>query len=165
MSDAVRQITPEPLVAEAWSPFGWLPVADTDPRDGAELLDYAWHDAHVNLIGHRRDEVPEAPGGLRCQELFRHVTHTQVVMPLDVTAVVVVAPAALDSITPADIDQVRAFLDTPALLGRAAPGDVALGPVSGRSGLGAALQRAGVALPRGQRPRSTSRPWGHRSTS
>jgi ureidoglycolate hydrolase len=113
MSDAVRQITPEPLDAEAWSPFGWLPVADTDPRDGDHLLDYVWHDAHVNLIGHRRDEVPEAPGGLRCQELFRHVTHTQVVMPLDVTSVVVVAPAVLDPITAADIDQVRAFLIPP----------------------------------------------------
>jgi len=105
----IRQLTPEPLTREAWAPFGWLPVADTDPRDGAEGLEFAWHDAHVNLIGHRRDEVPEVPGGLRCQVLFRHATHTQVLMPLDVTAVVVVAPPGLDMSSPADADRIRAF--------------------------------------------------------
>ena len=113
MSDAVRRITPEPLRAESWSPFGWLPVEDTDPRDGVQVLDFAWHDAHVNLIGHRREEVPRVPGGLRCEELFRHVTHTQVVMPLDVMAVVVVAPRSLDPFTPADVDQVQAFVIPP----------------------------------------------------
>ena len=91
-------MTPEPLTREAWAPFGWLPVADTDPRDGADGLDFAWQDVHVNLIGHRRDEVPAVPGGLRCQVLFRHATHTQVVMPLDVAAVVVVAPPELDMV-------------------------------------------------------------------
>ena len=75
-------------------------MADTDPRDGAEVLEFAWHDVHVNLIGHRRDEVPEVPGGLRCQVLFRHATHTQVVMPLDVTAVVVVAPPGSGHVDP-----------------------------------------------------------------
>jgi ureidoglycolate hydrolase len=64
----------------------------------------------VNLIGHRRDEVPEVPGGLRCQVLFRHVTHTQVVMPLDVDAAVVVAPPGLDMVHVADVDQVQAFV-------------------------------------------------------
>jgi len=105
----VRQLAPEPLTVDAWSPFGWLPVADTDPRDGAEVLDFAWHDVHVNLIGHRRDEVPEVPGGLRCRVLFRHATHTQVLMPLDVTAVVVVAPPELDMTSRADTDRMRAF--------------------------------------------------------
>ena len=61
-------------------------------------------------IGHRRDEVPEVPDGLRCQVLFRHVTHTQVVMPLDVDAVVVVAPPGLDMVDAADVDQVQAFV-------------------------------------------------------
>jgi ureidoglycolate hydrolase len=42
--------------------------------------------------------------------LFRHVTHTQVVMPMDVPAVVVVAPPGLEMATRADVDQVRAFL-------------------------------------------------------
>lgn len=113
MGEALHRIKPVPVTREGWSPFGWLPVADTDPRDGDEVLDYDWHDVHVNRIGHRRDEVPEVPGGYRCQVLFRHVTHTQVVMPLDVTAVVVVAPPALDMEVPADVDQVRAFVIEP----------------------------------------------------
>ena len=110
MADTIRRITPEPLTRDAWSRFGWLPVADTDPSDGAEVLDYEWHDVHVNLIGHRRDEVPVVPGGLRCQVLFRHATHTQVVMPLDVPAVVVVAPPDLEMDSPADAEQARAFV-------------------------------------------------------
>jgi len=111
--EVVHRVSPQPLTPEAWAPFGWLPVADTDPSDGAHRLAFAWDDAHVNVIGHRRDEVPSIPGGLRCEVLFRHATHTQVVMPLDVTAVVVVAPAALSMVTSADVDEVRAFvLDT-----------------------------------------------------
>jgi ureidoglycolate hydrolase len=113
MGEAVRQVAPEPLTAGSWAPFGWLPVADTDPADGDQVLDFAWHDAHVNLIGHRRDEVPEIPGGLRCQELFRHASHTQVVMPLDVSAVVVVAPAGLEFATPDHAEEVRAFVISP----------------------------------------------------
>ena len=110
MAETAHQIEPTSLDAESWAPFGWLPVADTDPGDGATSLEFAWNDVHVNRIGHRRDEVPEVPGGLRCQVLFRHVTHTQVVMPMDVPAVVVVAPPGLEMATPADVDQVRAFL-------------------------------------------------------
>jgi hypothetical protein len=110
MAETAHQIEPIPLDAASWAPFGWLPVADTDPSDGATSLEFAWNDVHVNRIGHRRDEVPEVPGGLRCQVLFRHVTHTQVVMPLDVPAVVVVAPPGLALATRADVDQVRAFL-------------------------------------------------------
>jgi ureidoglycolate hydrolase len=109
MAETARQIKPVPLSAEAWAPFGWLPVADTDPRDGQARLDFAWHDVHANLIGHRRDEVPAVPGGLLCQTLFRHVTHTQVVMPLDVAAVVVVAPPDIDMTEPGDVDHVNAF--------------------------------------------------------
>ncbi len=109
----VRRITPEPLTAEAWAPFGWLPVADTDPKDGAHRLQFSWEDPHVNVIGHRRDEVPEVPGGLRCQVLFRHATHTQVLMPLDVTAVVVVAAPTLDMSSPEDADRIRAFVLPP----------------------------------------------------
>jgi hypothetical protein len=102
MSEEVRRVTPVPLTSDGWAPFGWLPVPDTDPSDGDRRLEFAWQDVHVNLIGHRRDDV-----------LFRHATHTQVVMPLDVTAVVVVAPAALSMETATDVDEVRAFvLDT-----------------------------------------------------
>jgi ureidoglycolate hydrolase len=110
MSEEVRRITPVPLTADGWAPFGWLPVADTDPRDGDHRLEFAWQDVHVNLIGHARDEVPEVPGGLRCDVLFRHATHTQVVMPLDVTAVVVVAPAEVTMRNPTDVGRVQAFV-------------------------------------------------------
>jgi Ureidoglycolate lyase len=113
MSEEARRITPVPLTGDGWAPFGWLPVPDTDPRDGDHRLQFTWQDVHVNLIGHRRDEVSQVAGGLRCDVLFRHATHTQVVMPLDVAAVVVVAPAAVPMQTPSDVDQVEAFvLDT-----------------------------------------------------
>ena len=110
MGDEVRQITPVPLTRDGWAPFGWLPVPDTDPRDGDHRLEFAWQDVHVNRIGHRRDEVPSVPGGLRCEVLFRHATHTQVVMPLDVRAVVVVASADLAMQSPEDVGQVQAFV-------------------------------------------------------
>ncbi len=105
----VRRITPEPLTAEAWMPFGWLPVADTDPKDGVEVLEFTWGDPHVNLIGHRRDEVPQIPEGLRCQMLYRHATHTQTLMSMDVPAVVVVAPPDVEMTSPGDADKIRAF--------------------------------------------------------
>jgi ureidoglycolate hydrolase len=105
----VRRISPQPLTAEAWSPFGWLPVADTDPADGVHRLAFAWDDAHVNIIGHRRDEVPSFAGGLRCEVLFRHATHTQVVMALDHDAFIVVAPAGIDPCHPDGWPQVVAF--------------------------------------------------------
>ncbi|HEY4928279.1 MAG TPA: ureidoglycolate lyase [Acidimicrobiales bacterium] len=113
MGDAVRQIVPKPLQADTWAPFGWLPVDDTDPADGSHILEFAWGDVHVNRIGHRRDEVTELPQGLRCEVLFRHATHTQVLMSLDNRAVVVVAPAELSMTGRGDIDQVRAFLLDP----------------------------------------------------
>ena len=110
MGDEVRQIHPVPLSRDGWAPFGWLPVADTDPSDGDHRLEFAWQDVHVNRIGHRRDEVRSVAGGLRCEVLFRHATHTQVVMPLDVTAVVVVARPDLTMESPEDVDQVQAFV-------------------------------------------------------
>ena len=111
MAETIRRITPEPLTARRVVPFGWLPVADTDPATGTERLDYAWQDVHVNLIGHRRDEVPAVPGGLRCQVLFRHATHTQVVMPLDVDRGGGRGPDRTSSMgSPADVDQIRAFV-------------------------------------------------------
>jgi ureidoglycolate hydrolase len=106
---APRKVRPETLSEEAWAPFGWLPVADTDPRDGEHRLSFAWDDVHVNIIGHARAEVPETGDGLRCQMLFRHDTHTQAVMSLDVPAVLVVAPAARDFSAATDLDSIRAF--------------------------------------------------------
>jgi ureidoglycolate hydrolase len=103
------KVSPEPLSEEAWAPFGWLPVADTDPRDGEHRLSFAWDDVHVNLIGHARAEVPETGDGLRCQVLFRHDTHTQTVMSLDVPAVIAVAPATEDFSATAGADSIRVF--------------------------------------------------------
>jgi hypothetical protein len=91
-----RRIEPRVLDEAAWAPFGWLPVADTDARDGQHRLAFAWDDAHVNLIGHRRDEVPSVDGALVCEMLYRHLTHTQTLMVMDVPAVIAVAPPGTD---------------------------------------------------------------------
>ena len=113
MDDAVQRIRPDPLTPEAWAPYGWVPVPDTDPADGDERLAFTWDDVHVNIISHRRDEVPEAAGRLRCEVLFRHDSHTQVLMSLDAASVIVVAPAGS---RPGDADDppgLRAFLLPP----------------------------------------------------
>src|SRR5271169_309422 len=104
-----RSVVPGDLTEADWSPFGWLPVPDTDPRDGEHRLTFEWEDAHVNLIGHARDEVPETARGLRCEMLFRHDTHTQSLMPLNVPAVIVVAPAGVEFAKSADLASIRAF--------------------------------------------------------
>jgi ureidoglycolate hydrolase len=102
-------VVPEHLSEAAWSPFGWLPVADTDPRDGEHRMTFEWADAHVNLIGHARAEVPETARGLRCDMLYRHDTHTQSLMSLDVSAVIAVAPAGVDFSDAGDVESIRVF--------------------------------------------------------
>ncbi len=109
MATQRRKVIPEPLSDEGWAPFGWLPVADTDPRDGEHRLTFTWNDPHVNLIGHARNEVPATGNGLRCEMLFRHDTHTQTVMSLDVPAVIAVAPAGAEFAGPDDADAIRVF--------------------------------------------------------
>lgn len=104
-----RRIRPVPLTPERWVPFGWLPVADTDPADGAQRLHFEWDDVHVNLIGHRRDEVPATADGLRCDMLYRHDTHTQTLMALNCPAVVAVAPADVTFDQRADADAIVVF--------------------------------------------------------
>jgi ureidoglycolate hydrolase len=108
---AVRTIPlrPEPLTREAWSPFGWLPVDDTDPLDATFTYEFEWGDPHVNVISHAADEVEHTPAGLVCTQLYRHDTHTQTLMPLDVDSVIAVAPAAVDFRSPGDLETVRAF--------------------------------------------------------
>lgn len=113
MDGAVRKIVPNALDGVRWAPFGWLPVQDTDPSDGSHVLEFEWGDVHVNRISHRRAEVPEVPDGLRCEVLFRHASHTQVLMPLDTAAVIVVAPAGVAMAGPQDADEVRGFLLEP----------------------------------------------------
>jgi ureidoglycolate hydrolase len=109
MSGGGRTVVPERLSESAWSPFGWLPVADTDPRDGDHRMTFKWDDAHVNIIGHFRNEVPETEKGLRCDMLYRHDTHTQSVMALDVPAVIAVAPSSVEFTEQHDRETIRAF--------------------------------------------------------
>jgi len=104
-----RVVVPEDLSEDAWSPFGWLPVADTDPRDGEHRMTFEWADAHVNLIGHARAEVPETARGLRCEMLYRHDTHTQALMAINVPAVIAVAPAGVEFAGEQDAESIRVF--------------------------------------------------------
>jgi ureidoglycolate hydrolase len=98
------------LTASAWAPFGWLPVDDTDPADEhAPHLEFAWSDAHANVISHSFDEVAAGPGLLRCGELFRHDTHTQALLVLDVPAVVAVAERAATFERPEDATSIAVF--------------------------------------------------------
>ena len=106
-------ITPQPLTADAWAPFGWLPLPDTDAADGDHTLEFAWADAHLNTIEHRTDEVESTGTGLRCAVMYRHETHTQALTPLDAHAVLAVAPASVGLATRADLDTIRAFVLPP----------------------------------------------------
>jgi ureidoglycolate hydrolase len=105
----VVTIEAQPLTAAAWEPFGWLPVADTDPRDAEQELEFSWSDPHVNVIAHTFDEIEHTDDGAVCTVMFRHDTHTQTLMTLDCPAIVVVAPATVDFSEPAHLDTVRAF--------------------------------------------------------
>jgi ureidoglycolate hydrolase len=102
-----------PLTADVFAPFGWLPVADTDPADGTHTLAYEWGDAHLNVIAHAFDEVEHTDAGARCDHLYRHDSHTQALMPLNVDAIVAVAPAATDFSNGEHLDDIRAFFLEP----------------------------------------------------
>ncbi len=106
-------ITPVPLGASDWAPFGWLPLGDLDPHDHDHHLEFAWQDPHINVIGHARSEVTETADGLRCDELFHHDTHTQAITPLDGPAVIVVAPKGVTFADPEDQRAIRAFFLEP----------------------------------------------------
>jgi ureidoglycolate lyase len=108
--DPTLTITARELSDAAWAPFGWLPRADTDPADGEHTLHYEWHDAHLNTIEHRTDEVEATASGLRCAVMYRHDTHTQALTPLDASCVVAVAPATSTFDSADDLEQVRAFV-------------------------------------------------------
>jgi len=101
------------LTAEAWSSFGWIPVSDADPADGRRRLEFEWADPHVNVIGHARSEVPETSDGFVCSMLYRHQTHTQVLMPLDHQCVIAVAPAGLEFDSEDAPSQIRAVVIEP----------------------------------------------------
>ena len=108
-----RVLTPGPLRAAGWDPFGWLPVADTDPRDAGFNYEFAWGDAHVNVIAHGPEEVERADGLLVCDRFYRHDTHTQTLLVLDRPSVIVVVPAARALKEVADLDSARAFIVRP----------------------------------------------------
>ena len=105
----MQAVVAEPVSAEAWAPFGWIPVADTDPADGSQRLEYAWADPHANIISHAPDEVAHRGTGLVCERMYRHDTHTQVLLALNGPSVIAVAPADSDPSTPTGSASVRAF--------------------------------------------------------
>jgi ureidoglycolate hydrolase len=108
---AVRSIVlePEPLTEAAWAPFGWIPVDDSDPRDATFTYEFLWGDVHVNMISHAAEEIERTDRGAVCAVMYRHDTHTQTLMPLNVDTVVAVAPAEVDFSDPAHLESVRAF--------------------------------------------------------
>jgi ureidoglycolate hydrolase len=109
----MASISAGPLTAESWAPFGWLPVADTDPADARHTLHFEWGDPHLNVIAHAPDEVEHTERGLVCAGLYRHATHTQALMPINCDAVLVVASAGTDFAGPGAIEAVRAFRVAP----------------------------------------------------
>ena len=68
MTSDVYALQAGPLTQERWAPFGWLPVRDTDPRDGQSRLEFTLDDVHLNVIAHytgnhahrRRAGLPDA---------------------------------------------------------------------------------------------------------
>jgi len=109
MNVVTRTITAGPIDAAAWEPYGWLPVPDTDAADGRQRLAFEWGDPHVNVISHGPEEVVRSETGLMCARMYRHDTHTQVLLALDGPSVLAVAPASADFTGPADLDGIRAF--------------------------------------------------------
>jgi len=109
MHAVARSITAAAMDASAWEPFGWLPVPDTDSADGRHRLTFEWGDPHVNVISHGPEEITRSDEGLLCSRLYRHDTHTQVLLALDGPSVVAVAPASVSFTNQADLERVRAF--------------------------------------------------------
>lgn len=103
------RIAPLPLEREAWAPFGWLPLRDTDARDGESRLTFQWSDVHANIICHRLDELDRTSTGVICDVMFCHHTHTQALLVLNCAAVIAVAPASCTWSSGKDLQQVRAF--------------------------------------------------------
>ena len=109
----IVQVTATPIEEKAWRPFGWLPVRDTDPEDGSSRLAFEWSDAHVNVICHRSAEIEQTPNGFRCEMMFHHLTHTQVLLVLNCTAVIAVAPPTSPPSQPPNAEAIEAFVLKP----------------------------------------------------
>ncbi len=106
-------LRPQTLTAETWAPFGWLPVRDTDAKDGEHTLEFAWADPHLNVISHGPEEIEHDAAGAVVTRLYRHDTHTQALMALNCRGIVAVAPADLEFRDAADLDAIRAFTVEP----------------------------------------------------
>ncbi|MGA2521418.1 MAG: ureidoglycolate lyase [Acidimicrobiales bacterium] len=104
-----RRIGAGRVAPDAWAPFGWIPVADTDPTDGSGRLTYEWADPHSNVISHAPDEIARRDGALVCDRMYRHDTHTQVLLALNGPSVIAVAPADVDPTTAEGAGTIRAF--------------------------------------------------------
>ena len=114
MNDPAHRVRTGALDADGWAPFGWLPVADTDPGDGTGRLAFDWADPHVNVISHSAEEPARTPSGsLLCDRMYRHDSHTQVLLALDGPSVIAVAPAQVSFEAPGDLETIRAFLLRP----------------------------------------------------
>jgi len=109
MAGGSRRVVAEPVVPEHWAPFGWIPVPDTDAADGTHRLEFTWGDPHVNLISHAPDEIEHDTDGLRCDRMYRHETHTQVLLALNGPSVIAVAPPGTDLSSSDGTAGVRAF--------------------------------------------------------
>src|SRR5260370_35957192 len=107
MAGFARTIEAEQFDATQWGPYGWVPLPDTDARDGQSTLFFEWGDAHLNLIGHDADEEPHTGAGLGCEMLFRHRTHTQALLVLYCPAVVGVSASVVTLRLPADSGKPR----------------------------------------------------------
>jgi ureidoglycolate hydrolase len=101
------------LTREAWAPFGWLPVRDTDAADGAHTLEFTWGDPHLNVISHGPEEIERDAAGAVVSRMYRHDTHTQALMALNCPGVVAVAPADARFQKPADLEAISAFAIEP----------------------------------------------------
>ncbi|HSO97174.1 MAG TPA: ureidoglycolate lyase [Acidimicrobiia bacterium] len=100
----------QPLTAAAFAPLGWLPVSDTDVTDGENTLYFEWADPHLNVISHAASEIDHTERGAPlCTVLYRHATHTQALLVLNVDAVVACAPPNVTFSDPSDLDAIVAF--------------------------------------------------------
>jgi ureidoglycolate hydrolase len=108
--EGMRRVTAVPITAQAWAPFGWLPVNDTDPVDSTLSYEFQWGDPHVNFIAHTYDEVDHgADGAALCKRMYRHDTHTQTLLAINVESIIAVAPASVEFTGPEDFATIRAF--------------------------------------------------------
>ena len=110
MGDAAERVLAEPLDPGVWRAYGWIPVEDTDPADGHHRLTFSWGDPHLNVIMHGPEEIEHRDGALHCDCMYRHDSHTQALLVLNVDAVVAVAPPGTEFSGPADTAKIRAFL-------------------------------------------------------